>query len=161
MSSRLRALLVGAALLAALAAVPATVFAAGASTLNPLSVEGNFMCTSCHEQLTQVNSPEAIDEKQTVVELIDKGYDLAQIKSAMVEIYGANVLAQPPAKGFNLTIYILPPAVVVAGLALLAVTLPKWRERSRRNVAQAPSTATVTLNAEDQERLNDELERFV
>ena len=67
--------------------------------------------------------------------LLAKGLDMSQLKAAMVAQYGQEVLAQPPASGFNLTVYILPPAIFLGGLALLAYTLPKWRERSRRAAA--------------------------
>lgn len=161
-----RALAALAAAVALLTVAAAPALGAGAAhRLDPLSVQANFMCTSCHEPLPQVNSPEAQDEKDTIVELIDKGYTLPQIKSAMVEIYGQGVLAQPPAQGFNLLIYILPPVLVVAGLGLLAYTLPKWRARSRGAAggsggAGAGTTAVPPLAPEDEQRLDEELERF-
>jgi cytochrome c-type biogenesis protein CcmH len=148
-----------AALLATLLLLVSAGPALAAGGLNLLSVEGSFMCTSCHEPLPQVNSPEALQEKATLQEYIDKGYTMPQIKALMVEIYGEGVLSQPPASGFNLLIYVLPPAIVVGGLLLLAYTLPKWRERSRR-AAASPMARAAPLAAEDEERLNEELADF-
>jgi hypothetical protein len=68
------------------------------------------------------------------------------------------VLARPPASGFNLTVYILPPLVFLGGLALLIYTLPKWRARSRR---AAPLPAAAPLKPEESERLDDDLARFI
>jgi cytochrome c-type biogenesis protein CcmH/NrfF len=124
------------------------------------SVVGQFMCTTCHEPLLQVDSPQAISEKQTLRTLIAKHLTPGQIKTAMVAQYGPQVLARPAASGFNLTIYILPPAVFLGGLALLAYTLPKWRERSRR-AAGTRLPGTGPLDTDDAKRLDDELTNFI
>ena len=124
------------------------------------SVVNQFMCVECHEPLNQVNSPEALSEKATLRRLVKQHLTLGQIKSAMVAQYGEQVLGRPPASGFNLTVYILPPAVFFGGLALLAYTLPKWRERSRRAAAtRLPSAAP--LESDDARRLDDELGHFI
>ena len=124
------------------------------------SVSGQFMCTECHEPLNQVNSPEALSEKSYLRGLIGRGLTLSQIKTAMVAQYGPQVLARPPASGFNLTIYILPPAVFLGGLALLAYTLPKWRARSRR-AAATPIAGAAPLEPDEAKRLDDELTNFI
>lgn len=125
-----------------------------------LSAVGQFMCTTCHEPLQQVNSPQAISEKTFLRALIAKDMTLGQIKAAMEAQYGPEVLARPPANGFNLTIYILPPVVLIGGLALLAYTLPKWRERSRR-AAGVKLPAAEPLESDDAKRLDDELTNFI
>jgi cytochrome c-type biogenesis protein CcmH/NrfF len=127
---------------------------------NWYSTVDQFMCVSCHEGLNQVNSPQALSEKSFLRGLIARNLTLGQIKSAMVAQYGAEVLARPPASGFNLTIYILPPLVLVGGLALLAYTLPKWRERSRRSAGTRLAGA-APLESEDARRLDDELTDFI
>jgi len=134
----------------------ATAVAAGATDYN--AIESQFICVSCHEPLQMVHSPQAISEQQTLQGLVNKGLTDAEIKSAMVDQYGVGVLARPPASGFNLTVYILPPAVFLGGLALLIYTLPKWRERARRT---APLTAAEPLKSEEAERLDDELSHFI
>jgi cytochrome c-type biogenesis protein CcmH len=131
--------------------------ARAAAHLNLLNVESDFICTSCHEPLELVSSPQAIAEKAYLQGLINKGETLSQIKQDMVDEYGEAVLAQPPAKGFDLLIYILPPAAAVGGLLLLAYTLPRWRRRSRQI---APLEAPHPLDPADQQRLQEELERF-
>jgi cytochrome c-type biogenesis protein CcmH/NrfF len=134
--------------------------ASAAAHENFYSIVDQFMCTSCHEPLNQVNSPEAISEKQTLQGLVNKDLTLGQIKTAMVAQYGPQVLARPAASGFNLTIYVLPPAVFLGGLALLAYTLPKWRARSRR-AAQTRLQGAAPLDSDDAKRLDDELTNFI
>ncbi|MGH2863085.1 MAG: cytochrome c-type biogenesis protein [Solirubrobacteraceae bacterium] len=124
------------------------------------STVAQFMCVSCHEPLNQVDSPQALSEKATLRKLIGRNLSLSQIKSAMVAQYGTEVLGRPPASGFNLTVYILPPVAFFGGLALLAYTLPKWRERSRR-AAGVKLPAAAPLDSDDAKRLNDELTDFI
>jgi cytochrome c-type biogenesis protein CcmH/NrfF len=133
---------------------------AAAAPVNFGSAVTQFMCVSCHEPLNQVNSPQAISEKATLQSLIARGLSMGQIKSAMEAQYGPEVLARPPASGFNLTIYILPPAVFLGGLALLAYTLPKWRRRSRE-AANSRLPAAAPLHPDDARRLGEELDGFV
>ena len=135
-----------------------TAFAGSYQSL--INIEGQFICTSCHEPLDQVSSPQAISEKEYLIGLLDRGLTMSQVKSAMVNQYGVAVLAQPPASGFNLTVYILPPAILVGGLVLLAYTLPKWRERSRI-AAATPMAGADPLQPEESERLEQELDHFI
>jgi len=133
--------------------------ALAAGHLNILNVEAQFECLSCHEPLNTVDSPEAISEKHVLAGLIAKGDNMQQITTAMVSIYGQQVLTRPPASGVNLLIYILPPALLVGGLGLLAYTLPRWRARAR-SAGQAPLAAAAPPSREEAARLEDELSRF-
>jgi len=157
--SRARRLLLGLAMIASLAG-PTVVRADAANDLNYTAVVSQFMCTTCHEPLELVSSPQAIAEKDTLRGLIDRGLTMSQIKTAMVDQYGIQVLGKPPASGFNLSVYIVPPAVFLGGLALLAFTLPKWRRRARRAAATEPPGAPP-LTPEDARRLDDELTNFI
>jgi len=127
---------------------------------NLMSIESQFICTSCHEPLELVSSPQALSEKQYLEGLVQKGLTMTEIKAGMVNQYGVAVLAKPPAHGFNLTVYILPPAVFLGGLALLAYTLPKWRRRSQL-AALTPMEGAEPLSSDESERLDEELEKFI
>jgi cytochrome c-type biogenesis protein CcmH/NrfF len=149
-----------AAILALGLSLIAATSAAAAGYDNLLSVESQFICTTCHEPLELVSSPQALSEKAYLESLLKQHLSIAQVKSAMVSQYGVAVLAKPPAHGFNLTIYILPPAVLFGGLALLAYTLPKWRRRSRL-AAVTPMEGADPLTEGESERLDAELARFI
>lgn len=124
------------------------------------ALEMQYMCTSCHEPLGMVNSPQSQSEKQYLGSLVDQGLTARQIQHQMVAQYGVSVLAKPPAHGFNLTVYILPPVLLLLGIAGLLYTLPKWRARSRRAAAEHPESA-APLEKADAERLDDDLARFI
>ena len=103
------------------------------------------MCVACHEPLAVAQSPQADSERAFIRMLIEQGQTKAQIEKALVAQYGPAVLGRPPAHGFNLTVYILPPAVAARRPRALAFTLPKWRRRSTsagpRPQSRAPAPA--------------------
>lgn len=152
--------------LAALVLVTGAVIAAGPAVATAVvprasltQVEGDVMCVACRESLAVAQSPEADRERAFIRTLISQGDNQAQIEQAMVANYGTAVLAKPPAHGFNLTVYVLPPAIVVAGLVTLALTLPRWRRRARERAA-APAAVAPRLSAADAQRLEEDLAQY-
>jgi cytochrome c-type biogenesis protein CcmH len=148
-----------AAIAACLALSPPALAAPQSGDHALLGLESQFMCLSCHEPLELVSSPQAQQEKGTLKRLLAQGDDTSQIRAAMVADYGKLVLAAPPASGFNLLLYVLPPALLVAGIGGLLYTLPKWRARSRA-AAATPLAAGPPLAPGEAKRLDDELARF-
>lgn len=131
---------------------------AGAPRASLTDIEADVMCVSCHEPLALAQSPQAITERDYIRRLIGQGQSKTEIEAALVANYGQAVLARPPAHGFNLTVYILPPALVLAGLAMLAITLPRWRQRARDS-AGAPVPAGPSLSTDDARRLEEDMAR--
>jgi cytochrome c-type biogenesis protein CcmH len=151
------------AALAILIATLAAPAAAAASTQRPRAsltdIENDVMCTSCRESLAVAQSPQAYSERSYIRKLIAEGLTKAQIEQNLVAQYGTAVLARPPASGFNLTVYVLPPAILAAGIAVLLVTLPRWRRRTRAAL-NPPDEDLPPLDPAEAERLEDELSRF-
>lgn len=144
-----------------LAALAALVPAAAAAPIRTslMAVENDVMCVVCDEPLAEAQSPQADRERSFIRSLIAQGETKAQIERTLVAIYTSSVLAKPPAHGFNLTVYVLPPALVAAGIALLAFTLPRWRRRVRAKAAQ-PDASPPAVSTAEQRRLDDELSHF-
>ena len=122
-------------------------------------IENDVMCTVCREPLAVAQSLEADQERNVIRGLIAQGLTKAQIERDLVAQYGVAVLGRPPAHGVNLTIYILPPAILAAGIVILAITLPRWRRRTRAAAAQ-PHDAPPPLDPADSARLEHELSQF-
>jgi cytochrome c-type biogenesis protein CcmH len=122
-------------------------------------IESLVMCTACREPLAVAQSPEADQERDYIRTLIAQGMTQKQILQNMVDQYGVGVLGRPPAHGFNLSIYLLPPAILIVGIAIIAITLPRWRRRTRA-ASPAPDQSPPPLDPLDQERLDRELSQF-
>jgi cytochrome c-type biogenesis protein CcmH len=143
----------------ALGPATATASAAPAPRASLTDIESDVMCTSCREPLEVAQSPQADSERAYIRGLIAQGETKSQILNNLVAQYGTAVLGKPPAHGFNLTVYIIPPAILVFGAAILAFTLPRWRRRTRA-AARAPAEPVETLDPADAERLDQELSQF-
>ena len=154
-----------AALAAALVALGAFGPALSAAVAAPArasltDIESEVMCPSCHEPLEVAQSPQAEAERNYIRGLIAQGLTKPQIERELVAQYGTQVLGKPPAHGFNLAVYILPPAAVLIGIGILAFTLPRWRRRARAaNAAAGPPTAAPPTDA-DVQRLDEDLAAF-
>jgi cytochrome c-type biogenesis protein CcmH/NrfF len=119
-------------------------------------IENDVMCVICNTPLAVSQSPEADRERAFIRGLIAQGKTKKQIENALVAQYGSSVLALPPAHGFNLTVYVLPPAVVLLGVGVLVWALPRWRRRTRTETGGPPAPA---LDPVDAERLRQDLAR--
>jgi cytochrome c-type biogenesis protein CcmH len=124
-------------------------------------IENDVMCVECRESLAVAQSGQADSERTYIRGLIAQGLTKQQIEQNLVAQYGEAVLGKPPASGLNLTVYILPPAILVAGLIILAVTLPRWRRRTRAAAARAaPATSAPPLDPAEAERLANDLAHY-
>jgi cytochrome c-type biogenesis protein CcmH len=124
-------------------------------------IENDVMCVVCNEPLAVAQSPEADQERSFIVSLIGQGETKAQIERALVAQYGVAVLGRPPAHGFSLVLYILPPALVILGVATLLFTLPRWRARSRARAVHAAARGPgPAVTPHENERVEEELSHF-
>ncbi len=157
-----RGLGLGLMLAAALAALAATVApgvaAAARSRASLTEIENDVMCVACHESLAVAQSPEAFSERDFIRGLISQGLDKQQIENQLVANYGPAVLGKPPATGFNLLVYVVPPVLLALGIAALMVTLPRWRRRSRL-AAESRLAVGPPLDPDDARRLDEDLAR--
>lgn len=146
---------------ALLAFAPALATSATPRTTLP-AVEAQVMCVTCKIPLTAAVSPQANRERAYIQHLIDEGYTLPEIKRALVFQYTDAVLALPPSHGFDLGVYLVPVAVVLALLGTVAVLLPRWRRRARAAQAarEAEEWVAPTLDAADAARLEADMARF-
>jgi cytochrome c-type biogenesis protein CcmH len=146
------------ALMLTLAAVFGPAAGAAAPRASFTQIESDVMCVICHEPLAVAQSPQAFSEREYIRGLIAQGESRREIEHNLVEQYGPSVLALPPAHGFNLVVYVLPPVLLAMGIAVVAITLPRWRRRSRLAAAEAlPSAADLT--PADAHRLDEDLAR--
>jgi cytochrome c-type biogenesis protein CcmH/NrfF len=132
---------------------PASVAAQQAPPSLP-DLEDEVMCPTCGFSLALSESPQASQIRDLIRSLIDEGLSKEQIKDALVVEYGPEVLATPETSGFDLAAWVVPGlAILIAGGAL-SVGIRRWRSASGGPAASGP------VEAEDEERLAADLDRY-
>jgi cytochrome c-type biogenesis protein CcmH len=125
---------------------------------NFADVEDEVMCVSCNVALNVAESPQADAERRYIRELIAKGDDKQQVKDALVQVYGDNVLALPKSEGINWAAYLVPIVLVATLAVALGFGLRRWRRREPPDDPGGSGSPDVT-DAES-ERLDAELAVF-
>ena len=94
-----------------------------------------------------------VAEMRPVIEKeIAEGKDETTILQDLAIRYGVQVLAVPPAKGFSLTVWIMPGVGLLAGLSLVIVVVCRWRRPSPATAAApAKPLDTKLLTAVEEE----------
>jgi cytochrome c-type biogenesis protein CcmH len=144
------------ALLALLALTPAAVAAQPNASFN--DVEDEVMCDTCNVPLNVADSQRADQERAVIRKLIAQGLTKQQIKDRLAAQYGPGILATPQDSGFSLAVWWVPVAVVVALLALIALLLPRWRNRPPPD--DDGEDAGPDLSPAEARRLEQDLARY-
>jgi cytochrome c-type biogenesis protein CcmH len=144
---------------AALAVLLALALAAPAAAAPPKAslpdIEDEVMCVECGTPLSVSDSPVAQQERSFIRRQIAAGKTKAQIKAALVQEYGDEVLADPKKGGFNATLWLVPGLLVLLGAAAIVFALRRWRANG-----PAPETPLPPpLDPEDARRLEADLQR--
>ncbi len=116
-----------------------------APTLFALTVEevSNELVCRCScglvlEACNHTGCGSAIPMRELVKQKVEAGESKEQILEYFVAQYGEEVLAAPTKRGFNLTVWIAPFAVIVAGAVLIALLVSLWvRRRATAAVGSA------------------------
>ena len=134
------------------AALASTAYAQKASLPD---IEDEVMCVECGTVLSVSNSPVAMQERQFIRDLIAEGKSKDEIKAALVDEYGEEILADPGTGGFNATLWLVPILVALLALGGIVFAVRAWRRRAPTAEAELPPP----LSAEDARRLDAELGR--
>src|SRR3954464_7758368 len=118
-------------------------------------VEDEVMCVECGTALNVSTSPVADREREFIRRRIAEGESKAAIKAALVEEYGAKVLAVPEGGGFDVAAWLVPGLLCL--LALLGVSIAAVRWRGLRPPDRAPVATRPELDPADARRLDADL----
>ena len=96
------------------------------------AIASELRCVVC-QNLSVADSPAemAVQMRGIVREQLQAGKTPDEVRAYFVSKYGEWVLLAPPAHGFNLMVWILPFAVLLAGLAFAIWYLRRWSRRAR------------------------------
>jgi cytochrome c-type biogenesis protein CcmH len=154
----IRPALVVAACAAALATLPAP---AATSEEKPTlaELEREIVCPTCNTTLEMSRSPIADRMRGFIRRRIAAGDTKSEIKDALVADFGDEVLAAPPARGFNLLAWLLPLGGCALAAAVLAEAARRWARR-RPVEAAAHANGRGLVDPRLERRVDEELARF-
>ncbi len=93
------------------------------------AIAKELYCPVCENVSLDVCPTQACAQWRALIkEKLAEGWNKEQIKQYFVNQYGDRVLAQPPARGLNWLVYILPPLFFIAGIFLVYSNLMKVKK---------------------------------
>lgn len=111
-------------------------------------------CPVCQGLSLQDSPAELAQEmKDLIRERLHAGDTPDEVKAYFVSRYGEWVLLEPPARGFNLAVWMAPVLALLGGVAFVFVVVRRWTRRSR-------PVAPPEVAEEDRARVRRELERL-
>jgi len=119
----------------------------------------NMYCPVCENTPLDVCPTKACAEwRELIRDKLAEGWSEEQIRVYFVDRFGDRVLAEPPPRGFNWLIYVIPPLAFLAGAFILFRAFKSWS-------APASDLSLEDENNETQktdpylDRLEDELRK--
>ncbi|MBI4514025.1 MAG: cytochrome c-type biogenesis protein CcmH [Gemmatimonadetes bacterium] len=118
------------------------------------AIASTLRCPVC-QNLSIEDSPSELarEMRDLIRERLLAGDTPEQVRAYFVSRYGEWVLLKPPARGFNLTVWIVPVAAVLAGIGIVVSVVRRWTGRRTER-------AVGTLDEEELARVRREFEEF-
>lgn len=116
-------------------------------------------CPVCeNEPLDACRTAACQQWRAQIGQMLSEGQTEQQIKDYFVARYGVRVLAQPPAEGTSLLLYVLPIAGLIVGVAIVVWLLRRLRARG----AEAPLGSAPPQSSGDEyiDRVERDLKNF-
>jgi cytochrome c-type biogenesis protein CcmH len=131
-------------LLVATSIPAATVLGSTAADNEIRAIEEMLVSPCCwREQISRHDTAHAKSLRAEVRKLVLAGKSRQEILAVFVDRYGNRILATPPAKGFYLLTYVLPPVAAIGGVLAYAVFLFRAALPNQQPVAGSASTGEV------------------
>lgn len=125
------------------------------------ALEAALMAPCCYSQQVSVHQSDAAGQiKRDVRERLARGQTRQQIIDSYVAQYGKRILAEPPAVGFDATLYVLPVVLFFVSLFGVAVMVRRFaspRARPAVTVDRDTDAVAGASGASVERRITDEL----
>jgi len=123
------------------------------------AIDAMLIAPCCFRQQVSVHQSPAADEVRLDVRArLAAGQTRRQILDAYVARYGKQILAEPPAIGFDRSLYVMPVVTLLLSAGLVAALLRRFTShRPSPAPGFQPAAALAQPAPADQARLDDEL----
>ncbi len=123
-------------------------------------VAKQLYCPVCENTPLDVCPTQACEEWRELIRLkLSEGWTDEQIKDYFALQYGDRVLAEPPRRGLNWLVYILPIVFFAGGVVILVSVLRRMRAPAKPTAAGPVAPAVPDLDAETIKRVEEELKK--
>lgn len=130
-------------------------------------VAKQMYCPVCENIPLDVCPTQACQEWRELIHLkLSEGWSDAQIKDYFVVQYGDRVLAEPPRRGLNWLLYIVPPVIILAAAVFVWRMMVSMKQKAALTAgaaASTPAAETPAVLADDDQayikKLEDELKK--
>lgn len=120
------------------------------------AIAKQLFCPVCESTPLDVCGTQACAQwRELIREKLAEGWTEDQIKDYFANQYGDRVLAEPPARGLNWLVYVIPPLVFFAGAFFLYRGFTTWR-----NLADEPDGEPEPENESEVEDQDEYLARL-
>lgn len=127
------------------------------------TVAKQLYCPVCENIPLDVCGTQACQQWRDLIrEKLGQGWSEDQIKTYFVQQYGDRVLAEPPRRGLNWLVYLVPPLAFLLGVFILVNVMRSWKATASQGKLEAEEgqPAAREIPADDYvARLEDELRR--
>ena len=124
------------------------------------AIDQRLMCPVCPaETIDQSQADVAIQMRDLVREKLEAGESEEAIFAFFVERYDKAVLAEPPAEGFNVLVWVIPPVVFVLGLLLVWAGI-RQLGRGDQRITLGSDAAPVAESERYLSEVDEELDEF-
>jgi cytochrome c-type biogenesis protein CcmH len=100
-------------------------------------MQTQLMCITCRVPIDQSESAFAQHVRSFLHQKCVAGWTGSQVKDTLVNRFGEEILAAPPKHGFSLLAWLVPGAVLLAGIGIAATLALRW-SRSRSGPPRPP-----------------------
>ncbi len=120
------------------------------------AIASQLYCPVCENIPLDVCGTQACAQwRELIREQLAQGWTEEEIKAYFAEQYGDRVLAEPPRRGLNWLVYVLPPLLILGGGVVLAQAFRSWRAAAEETDEPPPAT----IDDEYAARLEEELKK--
>lgn len=147
-------------LVLSLSAVPAGAQGSTPSDDQVNEIARELYCPVCENIPLDTCGTEACEQWRGVIrDKLTEGWTKEEIKAYFVSQYGDRVLAEPPRRGFNWLVYVVPPVVFAAGVYLLYQGFKSWKSEDDDPPTKADQSVSDSTSAAEEylSRVEEEL----
>jgi cytochrome c-type biogenesis protein CcmH len=125
------------------------------------AVAHKLYCPVCESTPLDVCPTDACkDWRELIRTMLAEGKTEDEILQHFEDQYGARVLAEPPKEGFYWLVYLLPPAIILAGAVILFRSLKEWtKPKAAAPITGGAGSAPSSEQDEYVMRLEEELKK--